>query len=64
MRKFEKTTTIYLPRGNHAKCPVYEHEGKHYIKANKSNTSSYIPFMFEGVEYSEVVNISGCWFKV
>lgn len=63
MKKIEKATTIYLPRNNHAKCPIYEHEQKFYIKANKPNTSSYIPFIFEGEEYSEVKNVGGCWFK-
>lgn len=63
MKKVRATTTIELPRNNHAKCPIYEHCGKFYIKANKPNTSSYIPFVFEGVEYSEVVEIDGYWFK-
>lgn len=54
MKKHRTTTTIYLPRGNHAKCPIYEHEGKYYIKANKPNTSVYRPFYFEGIEYSPV----------
>lgn len=57
MKKIRKTTTIYLPHNNHAKCPIYEHEGKFYIKANKYNTQSFNPFRYEGVEYSEVENL-------
>lgn len=54
MKKFLKAQEINLPRENHAKSPVYEHNGKYYIKANKPNTSSYNPLMFNGEEYSEV----------
>lgn len=54
MKKIRTATTIHLPRSNHAKCPIYEHDGKYYIKANKPNTSSYTPLRFNGVEYSEV----------
>lgn len=54
MIKIRKTIQINLPRGNRAYCPVYEHEGKYYIKANRPNTSSYSPFILDGIEYSEV----------
>ena len=64
MKKYLKATTIELPRMNHAKCPIYEHEGKYYIKANQPNTSSYSPFRFEGQEYSEVAEIRGYWFLI
>lgn len=57
MKKIRTATTIHIPRSNHAKCPIYEHDGKFYIKANKPNTSSYSPFFFDGVEYSEVKNL-------
>ena len=63
MKKVKNATTIYLPRGNHAKCPIYEHDGKFYIKANKPNTTSYTPFRHNGEEYSQVEEIDGYWFK-
>lgn len=63
MIKILKTTTILLPRSNKAKCPIYEHEEKFYIKANKPNTSSNTPFYFENIEYTEVELISNYWFK-
>lgn len=63
MKKYQTATKIMLPRENTVKCPIYEHEGLFYIKANKPNTSSYAPFVYDGVEYSEVVEISGAWFK-
>lgn len=62
MKKIQTATTIYLPRNNHAKCPIYEHDGKFYIKANKPNTSCYCPFRYNGIEYSEVEKVSGYWF--
>ncbi len=64
MKKYKTATTIELARGNHAKSPIYEHEGKYYIKANKPNTSAYSPFRFDGTEYSEVKEIGGWWFTV
>ena len=54
MMKIRKATTINLPRGNHAKCPIYKYKEKFYIKANKPNTSAYIPFYYNNEEYSEV----------
>ena len=57
MKKIRKTTLIHLPHGNHAKCPIYEHGGKYYIKSNKRNTSSYKPLSYNGEEYSEVACI-------
>lgn len=63
MKKVLCATTIYLPRGNHARCPIYEHDGKFYIIANKHNTSSYQPLYYDGIEYTEVVNVNGYWFK-
>ena len=62
MIKYQKTTTIELPHGNHAKCPIYEHEGKYYIKSNKPNTTAYMPYIFNNEEYAEVEFISGYWF--
>lgn len=57
MKKIRTATTIHLPFGKHAKCPIYEHDGKYYIKANKPNTSSRTRICFNnGVEYSEVQN--------
>ena len=64
MKKYKTATTIGLPKGNHAKAPIFEHEGKYYIKANKPNTPSFSPLFVEGTEYSEVKNIGGCWFIV
>lgn len=64
MKKYKTATTIELARGNHAKSPIYEHEGKYYIKANKPNTLAYSPFRFEGTEYSRVKEIDGWWFLV
>lgn len=64
MKKYKTVTTIELPQGNHAKSPIYEHNGKYYIKANKPNTSAYLPFYFEGTEYSEVKEINGFWYLV
>lgn len=64
MKKYKTATTIELPRGNHAKSPIYEHKGNYYIKANKPNTSAYSPFYFEGTEYSEVKEVGGFWFLV
>lgn len=64
MKKYQTATTILLPRNNKAKCPVYQHEGKFYIKANKPNTSSYQPFFYDGEEYSEVIQTgNGFWHK-
>lgn len=63
MKKIQKTTKIFLPRGNKTECPIYEHEGKFYIKANKPNTKAYTPFIFEGIEYAEVIKIENSWFK-
>lgn len=63
MTKHIKATTIYLPHGNHAKSPIYEHDGKFYIKANKPNTMPYEPFYYENEMYAEVVEIRGCWFR-
>lgn len=63
MKKVKTATTIHLYRGNHAKCPIYEHDGKFYIKANKPNTASYTPFMYNSEEYSQVEEIDGYWFK-
>lgn len=63
MTKISTAVTIFLPRDNHANCPIYEHEGKFYIKANKPNTSSYSPFRFNDEFYSEVYNINRQWFK-
>lgn len=62
MVKFKTTTEILLPRDNKAKCPIYENDGKYYIKANKPNTSVYNPLYLDGVEYSEVQLINGYWF--
>jgi len=62
MIKILKATEIMLPRSNKANCPIYEHEGKFYIKANKPNTSSYKPFYFENVEYTEIELINKFWF--
>lgn len=64
MEKYQNATEILLPRSNHAKCPIYQHEGEFYIKANKPNTSSRIPFYFEDVEYTKVRLITGNWFTV
>lgn len=62
MKKISTAVTIYLPRNNHAKCPIYEHEGRFYIKANKPNTLSYSPFRFNDELYFEVYSIDGQWF--
>ena len=59
MEKYKTATTIHLPKDNKAKCPIYEHNGKFYIKANKPNTRSYSPFRYNNTEYSEVKNIGG-----
>ncbi len=64
MRKIKTATKINLHKDNHAKCPIYEHDGKFYIKANKPNTSTFSPFLFNNVEYSEVKEINGCWFLI
>jgi hypothetical protein len=64
MLKYEKATEILLPRGNKAKCPIYLHDHKFYIKANKPNTESYSPFYYEGEEYTEVTLINNYWWKV
>ena len=63
MKKHLTATTILLARGNKAKCTIYEHEGKFYIKANKPNTSTYKPFYFENVEYTEVQQSIHNWIK-
>lgn len=62
MIKYKTITEIHLPRDNKAKCPIYEHNGKYYIKANKLNTGVYRPFMYDNVEYSEVHELNGYWF--
>ncbi len=64
MKKVQKATLILLPRENRAICPIYEHEGKYYIKANKPNTSSFSPFVYNGEEYREVRNLQGAWFAI
>lgn len=63
MIKYSKSVTIYLPKENHAKCPIYEHEGKFYIIPNKPNTKAYNGFWLNGKEYSEVVLVNGYWFS-
>lgn len=63
MKKHLKTTLILLPRENRARCPIYEHDGKYYIKANKPNVGQYQGFYYEGQEYAEVVLVAGCWFQ-
>lgn len=62
MTKILTATTIYLPRENHAKCPIYEHDEKFYIKANKPNTLSFNPIKYNNEFYSEVRLIDGRWF--
>ncbi len=64
MKKIKTATEILLPRGNHAKCPIYEHDGKFYIKANKPNTGVFSSFYFNDIEYSEVKEIDGVWFLI
>lgn len=69
MVKFQKTTQINLPRSNHAKCPIYEHEGKYYVKCNKRNVGAYRTLHFNGEEYTEVSYInqpdgSKWWYQV
>lgn len=54
MKKFQKATEINLPRSNHAKCPIYEHEGKYYVKCNKPNVGCYHNLMYNGEEYAQV----------
>ncbi|TCI99586.1 hypothetical protein [Cytobacillus praedii] len=64
MEKYQKATIILLPRSNKAKCPIYKHEDKFYIKANKPNTTAYQPFFYDGEEYTEVYQtIDGYWHK-
>ena len=62
MKKFENTTLVLLPRENRVRTPIYEHCGKFYIKANKPNTGSYIPFRFNNELYSGVHKIKNTWF--
>ena len=62
MKKYKTATLINLPRDNKAKCPIYEHNEKFYIKANKPNTGVYKPLYFDGVEYSEVHIVARHWF--
>lgn len=52
MKKYRGITTILLPRSNHGKCAIYEHEGKYYItdKVGKA----YEPHLINGKYYSEV----------
>ena len=57
MTKYRKTTLIHLARENHARCPIYEHDGKFYIKTNRPNTMPYSPFRYENELYAEVKNI-------
>jgi hypothetical protein len=69
MKKFRKTTVIHLARSNHARCPIYEHEGKYYIKTNRPNTMPYSPFRFENELYAEVkylpcINGEEYWYTV
>lgn len=69
MIKIRKTTLIHLRRNNIARCPIYVHNEKYYIKANKPNTSSYAPFIYESEEYSEVKCIDfntnkEFWYKI
>lgn len=59
MKKYRTATTIELPRSNHAKCPIYELDGKYYIKCNKPNTEPYRPFVYNGEKYAEVKVIIG-----
>lgn len=57
MIKVLPTTVINLPKNNHAKCPIYEHDGKYYIKSNKPNTEAYNPFYYNDEKYAEVEKI-------
>ena len=54
MTKVRKTTLIHLPHGNHARCPIYQHGKKFYVKANKPNVGQYEGFYLDGIEYAEV----------
>ena len=64
MDKYLKSTTIELPKSNHAKCPIYKHDNKFYIKTNKPNTKSYNSIYFNNEEYAEIELIAGHWFMV
>jgi len=61
MFKYRKTTLILLSRENRVRTPIYEHEGKYYIKANKPNTSCYNPLFHKGIQYTEVKQIGEHW---
>jgi len=61
MFKHRKTTLILLSRENRVRTPIYEHEGKYYIKANKPNTSCYSPLFCKGTQYTEVKQIGEHW---
>ena len=62
MKKYSKDVKVELPHSNHATCPIYKHNGKYYIKANKPNTMSYEPFRYENEFYTEVVLVGNYWF--
>lgn len=69
MKKFQKATEINLPRSNHAKCPIYEHDGKFYVKCNKPNVGAYTTLRYNGEEYTRVdciINADGTkwWYQV
>ena len=59
MVKYKPVTEIKLPGSNKVKKAIYEHDGKYYIKGNKSCFPVYI----DGWAYTEVHEVNGAWFK-
>lgn len=67
MKKYRAMTTINIGRDAHAKCAIYEHEGKFYIRCSRA--IPYSPFRYEEKLYAEVkylpcINGEEYWYTV
>lgn len=64
MRKIKDKQLILLPRECTMTCPLYEHNGKYYIRAyaSKPKTFSFNFIVVDGRKYSEVKNLGGTYF--
>lgn len=64
MKKIKNAVKIYLPRERTATCPIYEHNGKYYIRSWDSQPK-LLGFNFvviDGKKYTEVRNIGDFYF--
>lgn len=66
MKKIKDKEKILLPREHTAVCPLYEHNGKYYIRSYPSRpfTLAFNFVVIDGRKYSEVKNIGGTYFMI